>query len=158
MVICSKCSISMSGLKGEHAAALSWAAAVILIPLFGVGMAFLIPFGLYFYIFHHSRKYVCRDCRVTSCPACAGQITEHNYCKSCKVAYCPYCGHSQPVSRGVSWASAFVLLLLIPLIMALIIIFSVINIFLFPVAYLFYEGITSPHCQNCNKRILLSNV
>jgi hypothetical protein len=45
-----------------------------------------------------------------------------------------------------------------PLILALIFISSAINIFLFPVAYLFYEGITSPRCHGCNKRILLSSI
>ncbi len=92
----------MNGFKGEHAAWLSWVAAVILIPLFGVGMLVFVPFGLFFYLFHRSRDFVCGECRATSCPDCTGEITQNNYCSSCKVAHCPYCGHSQPVYSGVS--------------------------------------------------------
>jgi len=158
MVNCSKCSKAASGLKGELAAWLCWGTAVILIPLFGVGMVVFVPFGLYFYIFHHSREYICHDCRATSCPDCTGEITQHNYCKSCKAAHCPYCGHKQAVSNGVSWPSAIFLFLLSPLILALIFISSAINVLLFPVAYLFYEGTTSPRCRECKKRILISSL
>lgn len=157
MVVCSKCSKADGGLKGEIVALLIWGAAVILIPLFGMGMVVLMPFGLYFYLFYHSRGYVCRDCRATTCPDCSGKITQNNYCKSCKKAHCPYCGHRQTISRDVSWTSAFFWVLLSPLILALIFISSAINVLLFPVAYLFYEGITSPRCSECNKRILLSS-
>lgn len=157
MVVCSKCSKEASGLKGEIIALLSWGAAVILIPLFGIGMVVLVLFGLYFYLFHHSREYVCRDCRATTCLDCSGEITQNCYCKSCKKAHCPYCGYSQPISRGVSWTSAFFWVLISPLILALILIASAINVLLFPVVYLFYEGITSPRCSECNKRILLSS-
>ncbi len=158
MVICTKCKKEISGLKGEHTAIFSFVSCAIMTPLFGLGSLFLIPFGLYFYFFHHSRNHVCGDCRSEVCPDCSNQLSRRSYCKSCQVAHCPYCTHTQTITKGVSWATAIIVFIASPLIVALFFLVSAMSLWLIPTVYLIYEGVSSPVCQQCNKRILLSNV
>lgn len=158
MNICLKCSKDSAGVKGEKIAYVTWAASLIMIPLFGIGMIIFILLGLYLYLFHHSRDHICPNCQMVSCPECSGEITQHNFCKSCNIAHCQYCGHHQSVDRSVSWVSVFFMLIIAPFILVLIFALSAINIFLFPIAYLFYEGFTSPFCANCKRRILIASM
>jgi hypothetical protein len=158
MVKCVECKIECDGPKGEHIAFALWAAAIVLMFLFGIGQLVFIPFGLYFYIFHHSSKYVCAECRNTSCPDGHGELTRQNFCKKCNSAYCPYCGHSQKIVSKVPWPKAILLFLVSPIVIILVLFCGAINIWLFPVAYFFYEALSSPRCNNCNKRILLTSI
>lgn len=157
-IICSKCSKENSVPKGEHLAYFCWVSCLILVFLFGLGQLIFLPFGLYFYIFHHSRNFVCTECQTTTCPECSKKIIRKNFCGKCHKAYCPYCGHNQQIVSGVSRVKAILLFLVSSIIIALVFISGAINIWLFPVAYLFYEALSSPQCENCNRRILLINI
>lgn len=158
MPICSKCFKESAGVKGELVAYITWGVSLLLFPLFGIGIITFILLGLYLYLFRHSRDHVCSKCGIVKCPECSGEITQHNFCKSCRVAHCPYCGNHQSVDSSVSWLSAFFLLIIAPLIVFLIFALSTINAFLFPVAFLFYEGFSSPICKSCKRRILISSM
>ena len=158
MVICCKCKNEANGYKGEYAALFSFVMAAILTPVFGLGMLTFIPFGLYFHFFHHSRDYVCGDCRGSNCPDCNKELSRRSYCRSCQVAHCPYCSHTQAVIKGVSWATAIVVFIVSPLIIALFFLVSALSVWLVPTAYLIYDGVSSPVCEQCQKKILLLSV
>jgi hypothetical protein len=120
-------------------------------------MIVLAGLGLYIFVVHNSKNFVCSDCVNKICPVCHENLSNKNYCKKCKLAICPFCDSHQKHKRPLSWSSTIVYMVLFTISIALIIFLLFIDFMwavLFGLILLYFS---SPTCKKCNRKIHTEN-
>jgi hypothetical protein len=149
MITCRECNKRVKCLKGETAAYILFLSTIPFVYLFGWSMLMMPFFGLYLYIVRNSKRYICQDCSNKTCPACQSELSDGKVCKECKQVICPFCASSQKYDTSVSWPTAILGLLIIPV----IIFAGMLFVWLLPMGYLVHVIISSPRCHSCGETI-----
>jgi hypothetical protein len=155
MVTCTKCHKEKKGIKGEHQAIWAIIGAIGLFLLFGPVPSILVILGMgaYFFKTNHSKKFICSECAIKTCPKCGKIFTGRNHCKEDKIVICQVCGAHQPYDTSLTWKQTAFGTLLLPIILISLIAFWLVDPFLLVLLFFAYSYFSAPNCIQCGERI-----
>jgi len=160
MVICIKCNKEKKGIKGEHQAIWAFVGAVGLFLLFGFtpSIIAILGMGIYFYKTNNSKRFICNECAIGTCPNCKKTLTARNHCKEDKIAICQACGSHQPYDTSLTWKQTIFGTLLFPIALISLIAFWLADPFLLVLLFFVYSYFSAPNCTQCGERINVASI
>ena len=160
MVTCTKCNKEKKGIKGEHQAIWALVGAIGLFLLFGLipSILAILGMGAYFYKTNHSKKFICSECAISTCPKCKKRLTGKNHCIEDKIAICQACGSHQPYDTALTWKQTIFSTLLLPFILILLVAFLFADPFLLVLIFFIYSYFSAPNCTQCGERINVASI
>lgn len=160
MVTCIKCNKEKKGFKGEHQAILALAGTVVLFLISGFtpSIIAILGMGAYFYKTNNSKKIICNECSINTCPSCHRKLTAKNHCKEDKIAICQTCGSHQPYDTSLTWKQTIFSALLIPIVLIALIAFWLADPFLPVLVFFIYSYFSAPNCTQCGERINVASI